>query len=281
MNVLDYTNSRDFIYKDSPTIVTIGNFDGFHKGHRILIEWLNETKLHIGAKSLVFSFRPRPVEVFNNTRIKSILSTAERVEIANSLGVDILMEYPFSLEFSRMSGEEFIKNVLIEQLGCKWIVVGEGFAFGKDRAWYAAKISEICAKLGIEFIALPHKLMDNKKISSTNIREYLKSGEIKKANMLLGYDYYVLGELRKISEKKTMLTIAVDEQKLLPESGRYISEISLKNGKKFQSTVDVDDKMSMLYISLPVEHGDNNFSSLYCGDTIIVNFQDYAGGKIK
>jgi len=276
--VLCYINSSDFVYKDSPTVVTIGNFDGFHKGHKILINKLNEIKLDTAAKSLIFSFRPRPVEVFKNMRIKSILSAAEKVEVASSLGIDIFVEYPFSVEFSKMSGEEFVGNILIERLNCKHIIVGSGFAFGKDRAWDAAKISDICKEQGIAFTALPHELAGEEKISSTTIRKYLENGEIARVNELLGYDYYALGEIRELRDEEPLIAVAVDDWKLLPKIGKYMVEISLKKDKTFRCIADIDSEVSQIYISPAIESY-NNFSALNSGDKIVVNFKDYLEGE--
>ena len=226
---MKYINSGDFIYKEFPTVVTVGNFDGLHKGHRALIDKLKEIKTATGGKSLICSFSPRPIEVLRNIKPGYILTPAERAEAAAILGVDILVEYPFSLEISRMSGEEFIKTILTEQFNCKYMVVGTGFAFGKNREWNVEKISELCSKLGIGFTALPHKLTGEEKISSTAIREYLKNGEITKANELLGYDYYMTGTIGSIGENGA-IRIEVDEWKILPKNGMYISEIRLENG---------------------------------------------------
>ena len=238
MKILLYVNSKDFTYKDKPTVVTIGNFDGFHRGHRVLIEKVNNIKLGRGLKSVAFSFNPRPGDVFRGIPSKSILSFDERVEAAKSLGIDILVEYPFSLEFSQMSGDDFIKDVLIGQYNCNELVIGSGFAFGKDRAWNATEIQEISSDLRVGVTVLSHEMSDNEKISSTNIREHLKNGEIMKANELLGYEYFLKGAAEKATGKN--LVILPGEWKILPKSGEYITETRLQNGKAYQSITNID-----------------------------------------
>lgn len=232
-----YINSSDFVYKDSATVVTIGNFDGFHRGHRVLIKKINKLKWGIGAKSLAFSFNPRPKDVFNNIPSKSILSLEERIGLAKSIDIDIFVEYPFSLEFSRMSGEDFIKNIIIGQFNCKQIVVGASFTFGKDRAWDTAKIQEIGHDLKVPVEILPHKLLNDEKISSTAIREHLRNGEITKANELLGYDYFLIGIMNKTPEKS--FAIQGGEGKILPKNGIYITETRLADGTVYPSITNI------------------------------------------
>ncbi|MCL2565543.1 MAG: hypothetical protein FWE24_07030 [Defluviitaleaceae bacterium] len=260
-----YVKRSDFIYKNASTVVTVGNFDGFHRGHRALIEKINKIKLCRGLKSVAFSFNPRPKDVFKGTTSKSILSLEERVEVAKNLDIDLLVEYPFSLEFSRMSGEDFIKNILIGQFSAKELAVGAGFAFGKDRVWNAEKIQEISPDLGIEVIILPHELSNNEKISSTTIREYLKNGEINKANELLGYDYFLKGTVSDIVEKNFI--IKADDKKILPKNGEYITETRLEDGKTYQSITNVDSNDC-------IQTQIRQLKDSLCGETLTIMFKE-------
>jgi len=285
---LEYINSDCLSAKVSgnSTVVAIGNFDGFHKGHRVLIKELNRVKHEKAAKSLIFSFNPRPVDVFRNTESKFILSLGERMEMAKSLGIDIMAEYPFTLEFSYMSGEDFIEKVLMEKLDCKHIVVGADFAFGKDRMWDAPKITSICENLGIGATIVSHELSENKKISSSTIRELLKNGEIPAANELLGYDYHVTGIVGHGDKRGhdlgfPTMNIEPATEKILPKNGVYITETHLQNGACYPSITNVGNNLTFGHVATRVETHIYGFSGLIYGEEAKVVFKEHVRGEIK
>jgi len=279
-------NNDSYRGVDVPTVIAIGNFDGFHRGHRALIENLNKIKLDEGAKSLVFSFNPRPYEVFNNISGKSILSFSERMELVDSLEVDILLEYPFSLKFSFMSGEDFIKNILIDQFGCRHIVIGTDFAFGKDRMWNAKKISEIGADLGVDVTVLSHELADNEKISSSAIRELIKNGEIAAANKLLGYDYFLNGQVSHGDKRGhglgfPTMNIEPDTAKILPPNGVYITEACLQDGSRYPSITNIGNNITFGHVSTRTETHIYGFSGSIYGQEAKVIFKERVRGEVK
>jgi len=283
---LEYINNPSYINDDLSTAIAIGNFDGFHKGHQALIKKLNEIKSDKGIKSLVFSFNPRPYEVFNNVKGKSILSLPERMELGESLGIDTLVEYPFSLEFSYMSGEDFIKNVLIEQFGCKHIIIGEDFAFGKNRMWDAARISEIGAELGISVTIAPHELNECKKISSSIIRKLLENGEIKEVNELLGYDYFVNGTVGHGDKRGhglgfPTMNIEPGTLKILPPNGVYITETHLQDGSHYPSITNIGNNITFGYVATRVETHIYGFSGCIYEESAKVVFKERVRGEIK
>jgi len=286
VSLLEYINSPSFSCEGLKSAIAIGNFDGFHRGHQILIEKLNSIKKDEGLKSLVFSFNPRPYEVFNNIAGKSILSLAERIEVVSGLGVDILVEYPFSLEFSYMSGEDFIENVLVKQFGCRHLVIGEDFAFGKDRKWNAKKILEICTNFGIETTILPHELTESEKISSSSIRELLKSGEITRANGLLNYDYFVSGEVKHGDKRGRDLgfptmNIEADSAKIFPPNGVYITETHLWDGSRYPSITNIGNNITFGYVATRVETHIHGFRDHIYGQKVKVAFKELVRDEIK
>ena len=286
VNKLEYINNPSYINVELSTAIAIGNFDGFHKGHQALIEKLSKTKSDKGVKSLVFSFNPRPYEVFNNVKGKSILSLPERMEVAEGFGIDILVEYPFSLEFSYMSGEDFIKNVLVRQFGCKHIVIGEDFAFGKNRMWNAARIAEIGAELGISVTIISHKLTDSKKISSSTIRDLLKNGDIKLVNDLLGYDYFINGVVEHGDKRGhdlgfPTMNIEPDTVKILPPNGVYITETRLQDGSRYPSITNIGNNITFGYVATRVETHIYGFSGSIYSEEVKVVFKEWVRGEVK
>ena len=283
---MEYINNPSYINANLSAAIAIGNFDGFHKGHQALIGTLNKIKADKGLKSLVFSFNPRPYEVFNNIKGKSIFSLPERMEIAERFGVDILVEYPFSLEFSYMSGEDFIKNVLIEQFGCKHIVIGKDFAFGKNRMWNAVRIAEIGAELGVSVTIVSHELCACKKISSSTIRDLLKNGDIKAVNELLGYDYFVSGVVGHGDKRGhdlgfPTMNIESDTLKILPPNGVYITETHLQDGSRYPSITNVGNNITFGYVATRVETHIHGFDRSIYGEEVKVVFKEWVRGEIK
>ena len=283
---MKYINDKSYCYKDSPTVVAVGNFDGFHIGHRILIEKLNEIKSDKGAKSLVFSFYPRPSDVFKNVPGKSIFSLNERIEIAKCLGIDILVEYPFSLEFSYTSGEDFIKDILAGQFRCEHIVIGADFAFGKDRMWNAQKLSQIGAELGIGVTIVEHELKDNEKISSSTIREHIEQGEIRAANELLGHDYFlsgIIGHGNKRGRDLGFPTMNIESggDKILPKNGVYITETHLQDGSRYPSITNIGNNITFEYVTTRAETHILGFSDSIYGQEAKVAFKEFIRDEIK
>ena len=283
---MEYIKDANYAGVGLKSAIAIGNFDGYHRGHQALIDKLNSIKKEEGLKSLVFSFNPRPYEVFNNIEGKSILSLAERMEVASRMGVNILVEYPFSLEFSYMSGEDFIENVLIGQFGCEDIVIGEDFAFGKNRMWNAARIAEIGAELGIGVTIVSHEFENSEKISSSTIRELLRCGDVSRANELLGYDYFVSAQVKHGDKRGRDLgfptmNIEVDSAKILPPNGVYITETYLQDGSRYPSITNIGNNITFGYVATRVETHIYNFSGQIYGQEAKVTFKEHVRGEVK
>jgi len=286
VSLLEYIKDPNYAGVWLESAIAIGNFDGFHRGHQILIDKLNSIKREEGLKSLVFSFNPRPYEVFNDIAGKSILSLSERKEVAAQIGVDILVEYPFSLEFSYMSGEDFVEKVLIGQFGCRHIVIGEDFAFGKNRMWNAARITEIGAQFGISVTIVPHEHENNGKISSSTIRELLKNSDVSRANELLGYDYFVSGQVRHGDKRGRDLgfptmNIVADESKILPPNGVYVTETQLPDGSRYPSITNIGNNITFGYVATRVETHIYDFSGQIYGQEVKVMFKELIRGEVK
>jgi len=230
-----YINDGDTFYNQYHTVITIGNFDGFHRGHKKLVIAANSMKADINAKSLIMSFFPRPVSVLKGIEVKSIFTKEERIEIAESLGIDILVEYPFTREFASLSGFDFI-NMLKKKYNCKRIVVGEDFAFGKNRMCTAQNLTEIAELADIEVYIIPHQQEMGAKISSTDIRNYLENGKIEEVNKLIGHDYFIQakaeqGDINALEQSFLSIHMAVKNEKLLPRKGVYTTQTVFEDGK--------------------------------------------------
>ena len=233
MKIIDNFNIFDKDNKQE-TVVTIGNFDGVHIGHKKLINTTKKYALDKGLKSVLITFSPHPLEIIkNNVPFFYIFSEEEKnIEIEKE-DLDFFIKQPFTKEFGNISPEDFV-NILIEKLNCKVLVVGEDYCFGKNRAGNVETLKRIGKEKGIEVIKISNIIIDGERVSSSIIRECINKKNIKKANMLLNKSYYILGKV--VEGNKLGRTIGFPtaniippKNKLLPPDGVYITKTKYKN----------------------------------------------------
>lgn len=253
---MEIFNKKDFSVSEN-TIVAIGNFDGFHRGHQQLISRLinekNNTRFNssnednncseIQPKSVVFSFYPHPLKFTKNIDIKTILTLDEKIDELDEFGVDYFINYPFDNDTMNLEPEEFVKTILVEKLNIKKLIVGEGFRFGRKHSGNVEILEKLSEKYNFELIRITHENENKNKISSTTIRELVDSNNFKEIKKLLGKDYYVSGKV--ISGKMLGRTINFPtanikpmDDKLLPKNGVYVTETEI-NGKIYRSVSNV------------------------------------------
>lgn len=180
-------------YESSATrpVVTIGNFDGVHTGHRRILSQVRERARSLGVPAIVFTFQPHPRTVLKPDWEPLLLTTyEERADLIESHEIDILVEEPFSRDFSNTSAEEFFNRILVQKLNAFSVIVGYDFAFGKGREGGLKVLEDLCSKTGIEFTVTPPFRQNSDVVSSSKIREYLRTGNISNANDLLGYSFF-------------------------------------------------------------------------------------------
>ncbi|NKI25373.1 bifunctional riboflavin kinase/FAD synthetase [Arenibacter sp. 6A1] len=215
--------------KAYPTAITIGTFDGVHIGHRKILERLIKSAKVLGLKSTVLTFFPHPRMVLQQDMSIQLLNTIEeKVSIMNTLGLDYLIIHPFTKEFSRLSATEFVRDILVNNLKTKKIIIGYDHRFGRNRN---ADINDLIAFgniLDFEVEEISALEIDDVSVSSTKIRKALDIGDIKTANAYLGYNYMLTGTIvkgkglgRKIDFPTANLFIK-ETYKLIPKNGVYV-----------------------------------------------------------
>lgn len=212
------------------TAVALGKFDGIHLGHQLLINGLIKEKQR-GCQALVFTFGAVPNEVLLGGVKKNIYTSEEKALYFEELGVDVLLEYPFTKEFAALSPERFVIECLVKQLGVRTIYVGEDFRFGRGRSGKVSLLQSLGEQYRFEVHAIPKKTKHGKVISSTTIRDLLES-HFYAANDMLGNPYFVYGEvvhgnhLGSTIGFPTMNQI-IPKQKLFPAFGVYASRVQI------------------------------------------------------
>lgn len=210
------------IEKDFPrftnSAVTLGKFDGMHKGHRKLVKKILEQKA-LGAQAVLFAFH-----VSSNM----ILTGEERRGLLESLGVDVLLECPLDERMRHTKAENFVKEILVGDLQASYVAVGEDFRFGYERKGTPALLAELGKKYGFQVEVLPKEMDGRRKISSTYIREELNHGNMEKFAALMGMEFSVEGTVqhgRGLGRKMLLPTanLIPPKEKLMPPNGVYIT----------------------------------------------------------
>jgi riboflavin kinase/FMN adenylyltransferase len=220
---------ENYDYKDQSSILTIGTFDGVHIGHQKIIERLNEIKVDSNEKSMILTFFPHPRMVLDHRNdIKMLTTMEEKTQLLEKFGLNELIIEPFTLEFSRLSAFEFVRNILVSQLHLKKLVIGYDHQFGKNREGNFEQLTEYGDLYHFSVEKISAQEIEKVSVSSTKIRKAIENGDMETANSYLGYAYLLTGEIiqgmgigRKINFPTVNLDIKED-YKLIPKKGVYI-----------------------------------------------------------
>ena len=220
-------NTTDF-YIEENTVLSLGKFDGIHRGHERLLEHMAAKKSE-GLSTAIFTFDIPPRKQVEHAAAKVLTTNDEKMHMLKSLGIDYLIECPFTPEIMCMAAEDFIEKIA-RQLHVKCMVVGEDFRFGYQRRGDCHMLLEYAKQYGYEMIVVEKMQEEERDISSTFVREEIAKGNIEKANHLLGYRYYVTGVVEhgnRIGRTIGIPTInqMPPDEKLLPPNGVYITEV--------------------------------------------------------
>ena len=223
-------NTTEFLIEE-PTAISLGKFDGIHRGHELLLEELMRKK-NEGLATVIFTFDIPPKQNFLNEELKVLTTNEEKRYMFDSFGIDYLIECPFTTEIMNMEAEDFIR-MLVEKLSVKCIVAGEDFCFGHNRRGNYQMLQEFSKSLSYEAVIFPKMKEEHRDISSTYVREEIANGNIELANKLLGYPYFVSGNVmhgNKIGRTIGFPTINLlpAEHKLLPAFGVYITKVIIE-----------------------------------------------------
>jgi riboflavin kinase/FMN adenylyltransferase len=227
-----------FEYKaKEPVAITIGTFDGVHIGHRKILEKVINHAKEGNLKSAVLTFFPHPRMVLQkDADIKLLNTIAEKQMILANMGLDILVIHPFTTKFSRLTATEFVRDLLVNRLKSKKIIIGYDHRFGRNRT---ANITDLIAFgniLDFSVEEIQAQEIEEVSVSSTKIRKALEEGEVDTANAYLGYNYMLTGTVtkgkglgRQLNFPTANLTIE-EYYKLIPKTGAYTIK-SMLNGK--------------------------------------------------
>jgi riboflavin kinase/FMN adenylyltransferase len=231
-----YTNIAEFKSVDNP-IVTTGTFDGVHLGHQKIINRLKNLAKTENGETVLLTFYPHPRMILfpDDNELKLLNTLTEKTELLEKYGIDHLIIHPFTKEFSRLTSIEFVRNILVNSIHTKRLVIGYNHHFGRNREGSFEHLKEYGPLYGFEVEEIPAKDIDHIEISSTKIRKALLQGDVKTANAYLGHSYSITGII--VKGKQIGRTIGYptanieinDVYKLIPADGIYAVKVKHQN----------------------------------------------------
>ncbi|MGB1039588.1 MAG: bifunctional riboflavin kinase/FAD synthetase [Flavobacteriales bacterium] len=231
-----YRDITDF-NPEKEVFLTVGTFDGIHFGHQKLIEHLNNSAKSKNGESVILTFSPHPRTVLfpENNSLKLINTLDEKIERLEQSGIDHLIIYPFTKEFSRISALEYVRDFLVKELKVSTLIIGYDHQFGKNREGNFEYLTELSELYNFKVIEISAQDINEINVSSTKIRNAIESGEIHLANQYLGYTFSITGKViegKRIGNTLGFPTANVeieDSIKIIPTNGAYAVRVSTKD----------------------------------------------------
>jgi riboflavin kinase / FMN adenylyltransferase len=228
-----------------PCAITIGNFDGVHRGHREILRRVIEAAREEGWKSAALTFDPHPTKLVAPAEAPHLLTTPEqRARLMEQYGLDEILILPFTRDVANLPPEEFVRTLLVDKLGARAVVVGDNFRFGHRAAGDVTTLEELGMKYSFETEVVEAVVWRNRIISSTLIRRVIASGDVSLACRMLGRPYalegpVVHGEGR--GAKQTVPTLNLDATaEVMPKTGVYVTRTrDLENAREWPSVTNV------------------------------------------
>ena len=258
---------------EEPTVVTLGKFDGRHRGHQKLLHTMEELKETLGYATAIFTFSTAPLSLVTGEAATVITTSEERRHNMEKMGIDYLVEYPFTDDVRKMDPSVFVKDILVKRMRAKAMVVGPDCSFGYKGAGNVELLRSLSKELGFELYVIQKEKDHRRDISSTYIREELSLGNVAKANALLGEPYAIHGIVvhgNHIGGPRLgfpTANIIPPANKRLPKFGVYVSRV-LAQGKYYKGVTNIGRK--------PTIHGDNPVGV----ETFIFDFDGDIYGKM-
>jgi len=217
-----------------PPIVTLGNFDGVHKGHQKVLKTVKDRAKRLRLPSAVYTFEPHPLKIVAPHKSPPLLTALkEKMKLIKASGIDYLILARFTKEFASRHPGEFVEDVLLKQLKAKEVWVGHDYAFGKGRTGTIEYLKELGKKFGFKVSVIPACKKGGVIISSSKIREYIRHGKVKEAAVFLGRSYAVSGKVvkgRNIGKHLGFPTANIEiHNELIPKDGIYAVRVLLGN----------------------------------------------------
>ncbi|HSH67016.1 MAG TPA: bifunctional riboflavin kinase/FAD synthetase [Bacteroidia bacterium] len=282
-----YTNIDDFKGVINP-VVTTGTFDGVHLGHQKIIARLKDAAKEEKGETVLLTFFPHPRMVLfpDDNELKLLSTQNEKIDLLELYGVDHLIIYPFTKEFSRLTSIEFVRNILVNSIQTKRLIIGYNHHFGRNREGSFEHLKEYGPLYGFEVEEIPAKDIDHIEVSSTKIRNALLIGDVKTANSYLGHMYTITGDV--VKGKQLGKTIGYptaniqvkDPYKLIPGDGVYA--VKIKHANTFYGgMLNIGNNPTVNGKGKSMEVNIFDFDNAIYGDELTVYFIERLRDEVK
>ncbi|HCN83519.1 MAG TPA: riboflavin biosynthesis protein RibF [Sphingobacteriaceae bacterium] len=282
-----YPHIKDFVKIDH-AIVTIGTFDGVHLGHQKIINRLREIADETGGETVILTFFPHPRMILHpeDVNIKMITTMDERAELLEKHKIDHLIITPFTRDFSNLSPEEYISQVLVEQVGIKKIIIGYDHRFGKNREGGLKELQRLGPVYNFEVEEISEQDVNDVAVSSTKIRAALSEGDIETANEFLGYPFGITGKVVRGDEIGRQLgfptaNLFVEQTyKIIPADGIYAVHV-LVDEKEYLGMCYIGNRPTINGMTRNIEVNIFDFDQDIYDKNIRLNFLHFIRGDTK
>jgi riboflavin kinase/FMN adenylyltransferase len=258
-------------------VLTIGNFDGVHRGHLVLFDKVKDIAKSINGQSVVMTFEPHPIKVMKPGNGPPLITpTKQKLKLISESGIGLILCISFTKEFASLSAQEFVKDILINTIGVKEVVVGYDYTFGSGRQGDTQFLKNMGEELGFKVHVVEPIHLNNTLVSSTSIRQIVQEGNLEEAKRLLGREYQISGTVTrgagrggKLLGIPTANLIPVDE--LIPKKGVY-AVITELNGQKHFGVCNIGHNPTFGENAMSIETHILDFSEDILGKEFTIRF---------
>jgi riboflavin kinase/FMN adenylyltransferase len=278
------------IHLENQTVVTVGSFDGIHLGHQEILKELNrQAREDCDCLEILITFDPHPKEVLGKSQnhiIEVLTPLEEKLKILKDLGLPAVLIIPFTREFSQTNYRDFVKELLVDKLHIKKMVVGYDHTFGKNREGHPAQLKQLGKEFGFSVTVLDPYYLDGKIVNSSTIRSLFKKGDVESAQKLLGRPYSLSGIVeegdgrgRELGYPTANLALK-NSHKLIPHKGVYAVDVQY-NSNSYKGMMNIGNRPTFNFDPLTLEVHIFNFSGSIYGSDLKVFFKKFIREEIK
>ncbi len=282
-----YHGIEDFI-KLPCAVVTSGTFDGVHVGHTKILSRLREVATNTNGETVVITYWPHPRMVLHpeDMSLKLLNTFEEKAELLKAQGIQHLVRIPFTKEFSQLTSEQFITEILVKTIGTKKLVIGHDHHFGKNREGSFEQLMLNAPKYGFEVEEIPRQDVDHVGVSSTKIRKALEGGDIQTATHFLGHHYSITGRVimgDKLGRLLGFPTANIEIEtyyKLIPADGIYAVRVRY-GSRDFKGMLYIGNRPTVDGVKRNIEVNIFDFNEDIYGESLTIYFHDMIRSDIK
>lgn len=280
-------HSIEEFQKISNAVVTTGTFDGVHIGHQKIIDRLRSIANDIDGETVLLTFFPHPrMVLFSDSDIKLISTKNEKIKLLDAAGIDHLIIHPFSRAFSRLSSVEFVRDVLVNKIGTKRLVIGYNHQFGRNREGTFEHLKEYGPVYGFQVEEISAQDIDEVSVSSTKIRRALEEGQVDIAAEYLTRPFFLSGIVVKGNHLGTKIGFptaniqVLDSHKIIPANGVYSVLVSA-GGKQYKGMLNIGVRPTVDGSEKTIEVHIINFNDDLYGEEIAIEFVSWIRDEQK